>query len=76
MSFFMLSPGIEDRGEVEVTTGRSTKRRSTLNDIQVGHRLRAREKSRLPILIKLLKLFTLTWVFFDTFHLQIMPKKK
>jgi hypothetical protein len=30
----MLSPEIEDRDEFEVVTGRSTKRPSTLNDIQ------------------------------------------
>jgi hypothetical protein len=33
MSLFVLSPEIENRDEVEVATGRSTKRPSTLNDI-------------------------------------------
>jgi hypothetical protein len=32
MSLFVLTPEIEDRDEVEVATGRSTKR-PTLNDI-------------------------------------------
>jgi hypothetical protein len=33
MSLFVLTPEIEDRDQVEVATGRSTKRPSTLNDI-------------------------------------------
>jgi hypothetical protein len=33
VSLFVVSPEIEDRDEVEVATGRSTKRPSTLNDI-------------------------------------------
>jgi hypothetical protein len=34
VSLFVLSPEIEDRVEVEVATGRSTKRPFALNDIQ------------------------------------------
>jgi hypothetical protein len=33
VSLFVLSPEIEDRDEVEVATGRSTRRPSALNDI-------------------------------------------
>jgi hypothetical protein len=33
VSFFVLSPEIEDRDEVEVATGRNPKRPSALNDI-------------------------------------------
>jgi hypothetical protein len=35
-SLFLPSPEIEDRDAVEVATGRSTKKSSTLNDIQCG----------------------------------------
>jgi hypothetical protein len=49
VSLFVVSPEIEDRDEVEVATGRSTKRPSALNDIyyvifkrikkKIGHEL-------------------------------------
>jgi hypothetical protein len=35
----VLSPEIENRDEVEVATGRSTKTPSTLNDIQSVHKV-------------------------------------
>jgi hypothetical protein len=41
VSLFVLSPEIEDRDEVEVATGRSTKRLSTLIDdiyLQADHK--------------------------------------
>jgi hypothetical protein len=45
----VLSPEIEDRDEVEVATGRSTKRlASTLNDIQVSQKSRIKLRVRFP----------------------------
>jgi hypothetical protein len=35
VSLFVLSPDIEDRDEVKVATGRSTKRPSTLNGTRI-----------------------------------------
>jgi hypothetical protein len=71
----MLSPGIEDRGEVEV--GNWAKHKKTFYSQRYTGRAsvtRAREIAT-SNLIKLSTFFT-TWVFFDTFHLQIMQKKK
>jgi hypothetical protein len=42
----VLSPEIEDRDEVEVATGRSTKRPSTLNDIYLLFYLLADHKKK------------------------------
>jgi hypothetical protein len=46
VTLFVLSPGIEDRDEVEVATGRSTKRPSSLNDIPILFYLQADYKKK------------------------------
>jgi hypothetical protein len=60
VSIFVLSPEIEDRDEVEVATGRSTKRPSTLNDIQGVSEIRVliltSERTR-----QCMKLFSITF---------------
>jgi hypothetical protein len=47
VSLFVLSPEVEDRYEVEVVTGRSTKRPSTLNDISMLFYLQADHKKKI-----------------------------
>jgi hypothetical protein len=71
MSVFVLSPDIEDRDGVEVPTGRSTKRPSTLNDILFY--LRADHKKKFEHILIYLFSFTAVPVKWQFSNLQFSP---
>jgi hypothetical protein len=65
MSLFVLNPKIEDRDEVEVETGQSTKRPITLSDINILFYFQADNKKKMVlecsvILVKSTKVYFLT----------------